>query len=769
MIAPLDFRNGRQLEFASSNSTLELSHFKPRRWQERAGDWRELTEKRCQGHPEARNWVLAPSTHTSFRLRPDSWVASTVDDLQLTGLPTGSVKSVARSSAGSATAFGATSSLLDLLPTTDTMPTPVAISKFLPALLIPEADQALLQELATTLVTHNLDQYNNLCVNKDGHPDNRLWVLTQKVEGIRIYRERPRSVGETPPAIPSLLLLGSVVGNLSDVMYGVVAPTDETLKIKSSCIRDGVIDSKVLEELVSPTVEDPFHHVSIQWRLYEDRDYVTLDTSGIIKTPWGERVGYNVSHSVGFPQLPAFTDLGIARGNMSVCSLYRQKANHTVECYTRGFFDLSSGTHSNAILALQTIATQWQSFSRNMECAQMKKLAWRLRKNSDDADMVKISPNLVDLLPELSVSDADRGMLRDLASTLVAHNLEQRNMLLVTKKGHPDSSTGQWKEMRRKDGLRIYRECPSRARGAAPFTPSLLLLGTVDGTVEDVMYGVVAPTDAALRIKSSCVNDGMLDTKMLCELVESSVEDPFRHVGIKWKLYQGRDYVSLDATGVVHLSKHERIGYNLAHSVAFSELPHFNKHGVLRGNMSVCSLYKQKTPTTVECYVRGFFDFPTENEMLNNVALQTLASQWLSFGRKVECGRMKKLIWKLHRNRMDGRSLDSSSSSSSTCSSSSYGSSPNSRLVCTRCIVKKIVRIMAADGRTVLEKKHPFCRGCIDNTLRSDTLMIAREELTYERENEGEEDLKQIPELLETFNIGHANNSIPIPGRAKSY
>ncbi|KAL4086535.1 hypothetical protein PRIC1_014238 [Phytophthora ramorum] len=208
------------------------------------------------------------------------------------------------------------------------MPKLVVMSKFLPALLIPESDQTLLQELATTLVDHNLEQYNNLCVTKDGHPDSRLWTPTRKVEGIRIYREHPHTAGESPPAIPSLLLLGSVVGKLDDLMYGVVAPTDETLKLKSSCIRDGVRDSKVLEELVYPTVDDPFHH----------------------------------------------------------------KTNNTVECYTRGFFDLSTDTHDSAILALQTIATQWLSFSRSMECAHMKKLAWRLRKNSDDADLVEFAP-----------------------------------------------------------------------------------------------------------------------------------------------------------------------------------------------------------------------------------------------------------------------------------------------------------------------------------------------------------------------------------------
>lgn len=393
-------------------------------------------------------------------------------------------------------------------------------------------------------------------------------------------------------------------------------------------------------------------------------------------------------------------------------------------------------------------------------------------------------------------------MLRDLASTLVTHNLEQSNTLVLTKNGYPDTVTGRWKELRRKDGLRIYRERPSSSRGNAPFTPSLLLLGTMDGSVEDVMYGAVATTDAAMKIKSTCVDDGMLDTKMLFELAEPSVEDPFRHVGVKWKLYNGRDYVLLDATGVLHSSKGERIGYNLSHSVAFPDLPDFNKHGVSRGNMSVCSLYRQKTLTTVECYVRGFFDFPTTNEMLNNVALQTLASQWLSFGRKVECGRMKKLVWRVRKNSLDGRSSDASSSSCSTCSNSSYGSSPNPRRsppssirpgacplcfnsfgflgtsretckicmqsVCTRCAVKKIVCAMAPDGRTVLEKKWPICHGCIENIKTSDTLTIAREELAFDQETGDTDNVQNIPELSGAFHFRQATRSISIPERTKS-
>ncbi|KUF88691.1 hypothetical protein AM587_10010468 [Phytophthora nicotianae] len=410
---------------------------------------------------------------------------------------------------------------------------------------------------------------------------------------------------------------------------------------------------------------------------------------------------------------------------------------------------------------------------------------------------MKRSPSLLklsDLLPELSVSDEDQEMLRNLASNLVMHNLEQSQMLAVTKKGFPESNRGQWKEMRRKGGLRIYRERPGPTRGNAPFTPSLLLLGTVDGTVEDVMYGVVATTDAAMKINSTYVNDGMLDTKMLCELVEPSKENPFYHVGIKWKLFSERDYVSLDTTGILRLTNGERVGYNLSHSVAFPDLPEFQKHGVLRGNVSVCSLYRQKTLATVECYVRGFFDFPTKNEMLNNVVLQAVASQWLSFGRKVECGRMKKLAWRLRRNSLDARSPDGSNASncSSNASSQSGRLSPPSarpgacarcshsfgflgtsreicrscmQSFCNRCSVKKVVCTMTPDGRTVLEKKRRFCRECIEDVAMSDTLAIAREELAFDQGEGFLDDIGCISEVFKNFECRRITKSIPIPER----
>ncbi|OWZ06348.1 hypothetical protein PHMEG_00021405, partial [Phytophthora megakarya] len=206
--------------------------------------------------------------------------------------------------------------------------------------------------------------------------------------------------------------------------------------------------------------------------------------------------------------------------------------------------------------------------------------------------------------PVLTMSEQDGDLLRELAETLAVHNIQQYSTLLKTRDGLAD--THHWKELRHKDNIRIYR---GRSRhDNLPTTPSLLLLGTIQGTLDDVMYGAMASTEEAIRIKSRCIQDGVVDCKVLHELVQPTLDNPFHHVSVKWRLYNNqRDYVSLDTSGIAHTVKHERIGYNISHSVAFAQIP--GMEGIERGNMSVCSLYLQNTPTTVECYVRGFFDF----------------------------------------------------------------------------------------------------------------------------------------------------------------
>ncbi|KAE8970746.1 hypothetical protein PF011_g26300 [Phytophthora fragariae] len=291
---------------------------------------------------------------------------------------------------------------------------------------------------------------------------------------------------------------------------------------------------------------------------------------------------------------------------------------------------------------------------------------------------------LVHLLPEPTISRQDCTMLQNLADTLAGHNIAQYNTLVVTKDGRADPQ--RWREVRRRGSVRIYNERLS-ALSHCPATPQLLLLGTIEGKLEDIMYGAVATTDEAMKIESACTKDSVRDSKVLFEIVRPSFDDPFRTVAVKWRLYEGRDYVSLDATGIAGVRGRERIGYSISHSVALSEIPNFeDTHRIERGNMSVCALYRQKTPTTVECYVRGFFDFKTKNE----------------------CSR--------------------------TCRSKP--SPPSGRPTHGR----KTVVALAPDQHTVLERKRSFCVSCMAAVESCDVMSIAREELVGHQEEESDDD-----------------------------
>ncbi|EGZ08377.1 hypothetical protein PHYSODRAFT_368139, partial [Phytophthora sojae] len=132
---------------------------------------------------------------------------------------------------------------------------------------------------------------------------------------------------------------------------------------------------------------------------------------------------------------------------------------------------------------------------------------------------------------------------------------------------------------------------------ALPWILSLLLLGTVDSSSEEVMFVAAAETDEQMKITPKNLQDGVLESKAVQSVVAPSEEQPFRHVGVKWRLHNNaRDFVCVDSTGFALSSKSEQIGFSISHSVAFSQVPSFDMFGVERANMSLGCLFRQKTP-----------------------------------------------------------------------------------------------------------------------------------------------------------------------------
>ncbi|CAH0478911.1 unnamed protein product [Peronospora belbahrii] len=174
-----------------------------------------------------------------------------------------------------------------------------------PTLDLEHNDEKLVQKLAATLLQQNMDQYSELAVTPDGHPDTRSWAAIQKREGIRVYKESTRqqrqqiraqaatgnSAMKTAEVPPSLLLVGTIKGRLNDLLYATAASSTEAMLTKSRFIDDGVIASKVLARIIEPTMADPMHFLNVTWRYYalsEPRDYVCLDVAGWSNTRRGE-------------------------------------------------------------------------------------------------------------------------------------------------------------------------------------------------------------------------------------------------------------------------------------------------------------------------------------------------------------------------------------------------------------------------------------------------------------------------------------------------
>ncbi|KAL4140763.1 hypothetical protein PRNP1_015043 [Phytophthora ramorum] len=127
--------------------------------------------------------------------------------------------------------------------------------------------------------------------------------------------------------------------------------------------------------------------------------------------------------------------------------------------------------------------------------------------------------SVVDALPPLKLNDSEETELQNLSENFVLANIED-----YLEIGEDVRKTGntprEWRELRRKDGIRVYTQRSKKGdSGAAGLTvPSLLLFGTIQGALNDVMYAVSASNDEDIK-KTVCTvrpweNTAILEKKL---------------------------------------------------------------------------------------------------------------------------------------------------------------------------------------------------------------------------------------------------------------
>uniref|UniRef100_K3W6C5 FYVE-type domain-containing protein n=1 Tax=Globisporangium ultimum (strain ATCC 200006 / CBS 805.95 / DAOM BR144) TaxID=431595 RepID=K3W6C5_GLOUD len=280
---------------------------------------------------------------------------------------------------------------------------PLSASTF-PTLELPQKDIDEIEALSSLLVERTLIQYHEHEVVRRGVVDTTRWKKVTQREDIKVFKERASAAASSstwsPDAatnsygsvIPMLMSVGTISGDLFDVMYGVLSPTTEVMRIKSLHDEDGLLDCRVLATLINPSAEDPLRSLTLRWAakgsplimtpVVRNRDVVYMESTGIAYTKSGERIGYQLLHSVEVPGVPEFVEHQLVRAELSYCYIYRQKTAEIVDVFMRGVLDPRGGVPSY-IGAIST-AEALVAVSASAQCAEMKKLTWLLRTSKAD-------------------------------------------------------------------------------------------------------------------------------------------------------------------------------------------------------------------------------------------------------------------------------------------------------------------------------------------------------------------------------------------------
>ncbi|KAI9982756.1 hypothetical protein PInf_008751 [Phytophthora infestans] len=273
---------------------------------------------------------------------------------------------------------------------------------------------------------------------------------------------------------------------------------------------------------------------------------------------------------------------------------------------------------------------------------------------------------IVNPFKELNLSLEDRAQLEDLANQCITTNLDFCTKFNAKKR---IVDTNRWKLLKEGQKLKVYSErsgvtTTAVAQGNEPTgsgLPMLLCVGTMEGKLDDLMFGAISENLETMRVKASYVDD-FSGAAVLDDVVVPTEEKPFQSLVIKWmeldipfrstNLVKNRDYVYLEGTGFVKNEQNERIGYHLLHSVSFAQTHQLPNR--VRGNMSFTAFWRQRGPNTLEMYATSVMD-PVDTGLIRKLVVPNMANVFLSTLKYAYCGQMRKLTYMLDKKYAETR------------------------------------------------------------------------------------------------------------------
>ncbi|OWY99410.1 hypothetical protein PHMEG_00029587 [Phytophthora megakarya] len=288
-----------------------------------------------------------------------------------------------------------------------------AVNPF-PDVRVSELERQELIDLVGVYVEDYIKKYEEFVNVGKRKVDKQRWEHIKSKDNLNVYAERTRkelkrrgiepenSLSATqrlkaPAAkdLPVILSVGTFVGELDDLMYGVVNPTLDDMRIKASYVHD-LHNAAVLCPVLDPSNDDPFRSIVIKWmaldvplqstHLVKSRDFVYIEATGTVFLLNGDRVGYHLLHSIDFPQTTPLPNK--IRANLSLFGCFRQLERNIVDNFACATVDPGGDMMRSLLMSIS--AGAMLSATNYVYCGQMKKLAWMLQRHHSAYDTEKI-------------------------------------------------------------------------------------------------------------------------------------------------------------------------------------------------------------------------------------------------------------------------------------------------------------------------------------------------------------------------------------------
>ncbi|RLN57994.1 hypothetical protein BBJ29_003400 [Phytophthora kernoviae] len=215
------------------------------------------------------------------------------------------------------------------------------------------------------------------------HPSQQpdQWKRIGDRNGLQVYRERGFVKGNAV----KVNVLGQLIGSLEDVLLGLYAATNGSLKTQRSIMHSDYLDAAVLHVIdEDPYSEDDtgfsFQFAGLKWmacapsgKLVHKRDLCWHEELGRTRDTNGDEVGYLVMQSVRVAECPPFEQQGLTRSTAAVCYIFRPLPDNRVGVYMIGQHGVGGKSRSWSADAIMT--EMWLGVASALDCAKAKRLS----------------------------------------------------------------------------------------------------------------------------------------------------------------------------------------------------------------------------------------------------------------------------------------------------------------------------------------------------------------------------------------------------------